>query len=75
MLSNKSAWSSISNKSLGLALILRKNCSLDSCYSLKPDLTILRDIVKYVVETTEKICLSLIVKGKYEKKNSLLILN
>lgn len=68
MLSNKSAWSSSSNKSLDLALILRKNYSLDSCYSLKPDMTILRDISKYFVETTEKICVGLFVKGKYEIK-------
>lgn len=75
MLSNKSAGSPSSSKSLGLALILRKNYSLDSCYSLKADLTILRNILKYLVETTEKICLSLIVKGKYEIKNALFIFN
>lgn len=59
MLSYKSAWSSSSNKSLGLALILRKNYCFDSCYSLKPDLSILCDIFKYFVEMTENICLSL----------------
>lgn len=75
MLSNKSDWSSSSNKSLCLALILKKNYSLDSCYSLKPDLTILRNILKYFFEITENICLSLIVKGKYEIKNALLIFN